>query len=171
MNTSYEKLVKRYVTEHSSHCILPRKAASCQSPGQSSQPPILISAGWTRSDHPVKQSQPPAHSWKLGSQVPQHLDGDRHLNWGTQPSQARWDTVTGGQRPREEGNPAGKEKQESGHARKQTLPVPVSEACLSLDVNLSTCDIHSIKPVHVGFQSPAIRASPNRQEQASQNKG
>ena len=74
MNTSYEEMVKRHVTEHSSHYILPRKAASSLSPGQSRpqgpQPPILISAGWTRSDHPVKQSQPPAHSWKPGPQGP-----------------------------------------------------------------------------------------------------
>ena len=35
---------------------------------------------------------------------------------------ADFSMVTEGKRPREEGNPAGKEKRESRHARKQTLP-------------------------------------------------
>lgn len=127
MNTSYEEMVKRHVTEHSSHYILPRKAASSLSPGQSRpqgpQPPILITAGWTRSDHPVKQSQPPAHSWKPGPQVPMAPGGwwASQLRDTANQSQVGH-TVMEGKRPREEGNPVGKEKQESGHARKQTLP-------------------------------------------------
>ena len=127
MNTSYEEMVKRHVTEHSSHYILPRKAASSLSPGQSRpqgpQPPILISAGWTRSDHPVKQSQPPAHSWKPGPQGPMAPGGwwASQLRDTANQSQVGH-MVTEGKRPREEGNPAGKEKRESRHARKQTLP-------------------------------------------------
>lgn len=68
------------------------------------------------------------------------------------------------------GKPSGQGKAGERTCQEADPPVLVSKACLSLDVTLIACDIHSIKPAHVGFQSPAIRASSKTRASKSQQR-